>query len=125
MERTTASEGPMSEHQLPLRRKPFAAPRALLSAGERNPVDVHLGSRIRQRRILLGISQEELGKAVGLTFQQIQKYEYGVNRVGTSRLWDLSRALNCPVTFFFDEMDQLTADASPRHVNGDTLDVDV
>ena len=63
-------------------------PRGRLPSGKPNPVDVHLGKRLRLRRILLGISQEELGKAVGLTFQQIQKYEYGVNRVGTSRLWD-------------------------------------
>ena len=81
-----------------------------------NPIDLHLGRRLRLRRIMLGISQEELGLAVGLTFQQIQKYEYGLNRVGTSRLWDLSRALGCTVSYFFEEMDGNTADASPRHL---------
>lgn len=88
--------------------------RGRLPSGQPNPIDVHLGRRLRLRRILLGISQEELGEAIGLTFQQIQKYEYGLNRVGTSRLWDLSRALGCPVSFFFEEMDQKTAEASPR-----------
>ncbi len=98
--------------------------RGRLPSGEPNPVDVHLGKRLRMRRILLGISQEELGLAIGLTFQQIQKYEYGLNRVGTSRLWDLSRALGCPVSYFFEEMDDKVAEASPRHLQADGLDLD-
>jgi transcriptional regulator with XRE-family HTH domain len=101
------------------------SPRGRLPSGKPNPVDVHLGKRLRLRRILLGISQEELGKAVGLTFQQIQKYEYGVNRVGTSRLWDLSRALNCPVSFFFEDMDEQTAGASPRNLSADSADIEL
>ena len=59
-----------------------------------NPIDVHLGSRMRMRRIMLGMSQQKLGELLGLTFQQIQKYERGANRVGASRLWDLSRVLD-------------------------------
>jgi transcriptional regulator with XRE-family HTH domain len=78
------------------------------TAGEResrpSPIDVHVGSRIRLRRTLLGMSQERLGEALGLTFQQVQKYERGVNRVGASRLFDLSRVLDVPISFFFDDM---------------------
>src|SRR6476469_2603494 len=69
-----------------------------------NPVDVHVGSRVRLRRTLLGMSQEKLGDALGLTFQQVQKYERGANRVGASRLYDLSRVLDVPIGFFFDDM---------------------
>ncbi|GBQ48680.1 helix-turn-helix domain-containing protein [Komagataeibacter sucrofermentans] len=67
-----------------------------------NPVDVHVGNRIRLRRTLLGMSQERLGNALGLTFQQVQKYERGRNRVGASRLYDLACVLNVPVAFFFE-----------------------
>ncbi|MCH7888186.1 MAG: helix-turn-helix domain-containing protein [Proteobacteria bacterium] len=77
-----------------------------------NPIDVHVGRRLRLRRTLLGMSQEKLGKAVRLTFQQIQKYERGVNRIGSSRLYQLSQILDVPVSFFFDDMPPLeTADA--------------
>jgi transcriptional regulator with XRE-family HTH domain len=69
-----------------------------------NPIDVHVGSRVRLRRTLLGMSQERLGDAIGLTFQQVQKYERGANRVGASRLYDLSRVLDVPVSFFFDDI---------------------
>jgi transcriptional regulator with XRE-family HTH domain len=69
-----------------------------------SPIDVHVGSRIRLRRTLLGMSQERLGEALGLTFQQVQKYERGVNRVGASRLFDLSRVLDVPISFFFDDL---------------------
>jgi len=74
------------------------------TAGNPNPVDVHVGSRVRLRRTLLGMSQERLGEALGLTFQQVQKYERGANRVGASRLFDLARALQVPVGFFFDDL---------------------
>ncbi len=68
-----------------------------------NPIDVHVGSRVRLRRTLLGMSQEKLGEAIGLTFQQVQKYERGANfRVGASRLYDLSRVLDVPVSYFFE-----------------------
>ncbi|MFZ4805863.1 MAG: helix-turn-helix domain-containing protein [Hyphomicrobiaceae bacterium] len=68
-----------------------------------NPMDIHVGTRVRLRRILLGMSQEKLGERLGLTFQQIQKYEKGVNRIGASRLFDMSRVLGVPVQFFYDE----------------------
>jgi transcriptional regulator with XRE-family HTH domain len=69
-----------------------------------NPVDVHVGSRVRMRRILIGMSQEKLGDALGLTFQQVQKYEKGTNRIGASRLQAISNILGVPVDYFFDGM---------------------
>ncbi len=86
--------------------------------GNPNPVDVHVGGRIRLRRTLLGMSQERLGDALGLTFQQVQKYERGTNRVGASRLWDLSRVLDVPVSFFYDDMTEDVAGHSPRLISG-------
>ena len=77
-----------------------------------SPVDGHVGVRIRLRRTLMGMSQERLGEALGLTFQQVQKYERGVNRVGASRLFDLSRVLDVPISFFFDDMPAPMADAA-------------
>src|SRR6476646_1976486 len=68
-----------------------------------NPMDAHVGTRGRLRRMLLGMSQEKLGEHLGLTFQQVQKYEKGVNRIGASRLFDLARVLGVPVQFFYDE----------------------
>ncbi|HBF30491.1 helix-turn-helix transcriptional regulator [Rhizobium sp.] len=68
-----------------------------------NPIDIHVGSRIRLRRTMLGMSQEKLGEALGITFQQIQKYEKGTNRVGASRLQNISTILNVPVSFFFED----------------------
>src|SRR2546430_15710580 len=79
--------------------------------GRPSPIDVHVGSRIRLRRTLQGMSQERLGEALGLTFQQVQKYERGVNRVGASRLFDLSRVLDVPISFFFDDMPDSLASA--------------
>jgi len=67
-----------------------------------NPLDKHVGSRLRMRRMMLGISQEKLGKEPGLTFQQVQKYEKGVNRLGASRLQQISQILQVPVEFFFE-----------------------
>lgn len=67
-----------------------------------NPVDKHVGSRVRMRRILIGMSQEKLGESLGLTFQQVQKYEKGTNRIGASRLQQISQILGVPVEFFFD-----------------------
>lgn len=69
-----------------------------------NPVDAHVGGRVRLRRLLLGMSQEKLGEFLGLTFQQVQKYEKGVNRIGASRLFELARVLGVPVQFFYDDM---------------------
>lgn len=67
-----------------------------------NPIDKHVGSRVRMRRMMLGMSQEKLGDALGLTFQQVQKYEKGTNRIGASRLQQISHILQVPVEFFFD-----------------------
>lgn len=69
-----------------------------------NPVDIHVGSRVRFRRTLLGMSQEKLGAAVRLTFQQIQKYERGTNRIGSSRLFQFAQVLDVPISFFFDDL---------------------
>ncbi len=68
-----------------------------------NPIDIHVGSRVRLRRTMIGMSQEKLGDALGITFQQIQKYEKGANRVGASRLQEISRVLNTPISFFFED----------------------
>lgn len=69
-----------------------------------NPIDIHVGRRIRLRRTLLGMSQEKLGEALGLTFQQVQKYERGTNRVSASRLYVLQQVLDVPISFFFDDL---------------------
>ena len=73
--------------------------------GKPNAVDIHVGTRVRQRRTLLGFSQERLASALDLTFQQVQKYERGANRIGAGRLYQLARALEVPVTYFFEELD--------------------
>ena len=67
-----------------------------------NPIDTHVGSRVRMRRLILSMSQEKLGDAIGLTFQQVQKYEKGTNRMGSSRLVQIANVLKVPVTFFFE-----------------------
>mgnify|MGYP001806415959 FL=1 len=84
--------------------------------GAPNPIDRHVGNRVRQRRTLLGMSQEKLGEEIGLTFQQVQKYERGANRISASRLFDLARVLDVPVSFFFDDMDPEVAAASPAAI---------
>lgn len=68
-----------------------------------NPIDVHVGGRVRLRRMMLGMSQEKLGEQLGITFQQIQKYEKGTNRIGASRLQHIARVLSVPVSFFFED----------------------
>lgn len=81
--------------------------------GSPHPVDLHVGRRMRLRRNLLGISQETLAHKVGLTFQQVQKYERGLNRISSSRLFDISKVLNVRVSYFFDEMDEDVSAGSP------------
>lgn len=71
-----------------------------------NPVDIHVGRRVRLRRTLLGMSQEKLGEMLGVTFQQVQKYERGANRIGSSRLYEIGQVLHVPVSFFFDDLDR-------------------
>jgi transcriptional regulator with XRE-family HTH domain len=70
-----------------------------------NPIDIHVGGRVRMRRMLIGMSQEKLGEQLGLTFQQVQKYEKGANRIGASRLFEISRILGVPVDFFFEGLE--------------------
>jgi transcriptional regulator with XRE-family HTH domain len=79
-----------------------------------NPIDIHVGGRLRLRRLAVGLSQERLAKSIGITFQQIQKYERGTNRIVASRLHDLSRVLDVPVGYFFSDMAEGTlSDSSP------------
>jgi transcriptional regulator with XRE-family HTH domain len=80
-----------------------------------NPVDIHVGSRVRYRRMIVGMSQEKLGEKMNLTFQQIQKYEKGTNRIGASRLFQLSRILDVPVGYFFEDAFANTAPAAAIH----------
>lgn len=80
------------------------------NARRANMIDTHVGARLRLRRMLLGMSQEKLGEQLGLTFQQVQKYEKGVNRVGASRLFDLAQVLGVPVQYFYDELDPESVD---------------
>ncbi len=77
-----------------------------------NPIDIHVGSRVRLRRMLLSMSQEKLGDQMGLTFQQIQKYEKGTNRIGASRLHHISQILEVPVQFFFDDAPMAASQAA-------------
>ena len=81
--------------------------------GSPHPVDLHVGRRMRLRRNLLGISQETLAHKLGLTFQQVQKYERGLNRISSSRLFDISKVLDVRVSYFFDEMDEDVSAGSP------------
>ena len=78
-----------------------------------NPIDKHVGSRVRMRRMMLGMSQEKLGDALGLTFQQVQKYEKGTNRIGASRLQQISHILQVPVAFFFEGAPHLAGAPAP------------
>jgi transcriptional regulator with XRE-family HTH domain len=94
--------------------KPIGGRRQRRKSDKPNPIDVHVGTRVRLRRTLLGMSQEKLGDALGLTFQQVQKYERGANRIGASRLYDLSRVLDVPVSFFFDDIKAETLAAAHR-----------
>lgn len=78
-----------------------------------DPIDIHVGSRLRLRRNIMGLSQEQLGKTCNLTFQQIQKYERGINRMGASRLYQFSKVLNVPISYFFDDIPEETDESFP------------
>lgn len=78
----------------------------------KHPVDVHVGKRIRHRRWMIGMTQQQLGDAVGIKFQQIQKYETGMNRVSASRLWDIATSLDVTINFFFEGLDGDVAEAA-------------
>lgn len=89
----------------------------------KHPVDVYVGKRVRQRRWIVGMTQQQLAEKVGIKFQQIQKYETGTNRVSASRLWDISEALGVPVEFFFEGLESKAASGPGVSVNvpGDIL----
>lgn len=100
--------------------------RGRMPNGDANPIDVHVGERIRLRRNVLGMSQEKLAEKLGLTFQQVQKYEKGMNRVSASRLWDLSVVLDAPIIFFFHGLTEKETGNSPAAINGSSVnEVDV
>lgn len=88
-----------------------------------HPVDVQVGQRIRQRRWAIGMTQQQLADAVGIKFQQIQKYETGMNRVSASRLWDIAQAMNTPVQFFFSDMGEDVAGDDDMMTQKETLDL--
>ena len=93
-----------------------------------HPVDAHVGKRIRHRRWLVGMTQQQLAEQVGIKFQQIQKYETGANRVSASRLWDIAEALEIPVSFFFEGIAEATEDetsAVPSDLMGDKEALDL
>ncbi|MGR3323302.1 MAG: helix-turn-helix domain-containing protein [Pseudooceanicola sp.] len=86
-----------------------------------HPVDVHVGKRIRHRRWLVGMTQQQLAECVGIKFQQIQKYETGANRVSASRLWDIADALDVPVSFFFEGLDNDAATKDVADIPADLM----
>ncbi len=92
----------------------------------KHPVDVHVGKRVRHRRWMVGMTQQQLAEAVGIKFQQIQKYETGMNRVSASRLWDIGRSMDVDVSFFFEgyedgEVENAAPAAEATKKNGDLL----
>ncbi len=95
--------------------------RGRLSDGTPNPIDIHVGSQLKRRRILLGLSQERLADELGITFQQVQKYEKGFNRIGASRLWDLAQVLGVSVAYFYENLDKNTCNKSPRKISNQLI----
>ncbi len=91
----------------------------------KHPVDVHVGKRIRHRRWMVGMTQQQLGEIVGIKFQQIQKYETGMNRVSASRLWDIAAALDVSISFFFEGLDASADDAVHQATSADKLKGDL
>jgi transcriptional regulator with XRE-family HTH domain len=87
----------------------------------KHPVDVHVGKRVRHRRWMVGMTQQQLAERVGIKFQQIQKYETGMNRVSASRLWEISSALGVQVSFFFDGLGAKATEVGPSDLPGDLL----
>ncbi|MEC8370172.1 MAG: helix-turn-helix transcriptional regulator, partial [Pseudomonadota bacterium] len=100
--------------------------RTVLEDGPRE-IDVHVGQRVRQRRVLCGLSQTELANAIGLTFQQLQKYERGMNRISASKLWQISQVLDVPVLWFFKEFSELKNEQDKQkdsfHMKRETLEL--
>lgn len=89
--------------------------------GQPNPVDIYVGSRLKLRRLILGISQKKMAEKLGITFQQVQKYENGINRISASRLWDISKLLKVQVEYFFDGMNESIQAQSPRSSRKNTI----
>ncbi|MCK0142699.1 helix-turn-helix transcriptional regulator [Aliiroseovarius sp. F20344] len=87
----------------------------------KHPVDIHVGKRVRHRRWMVGMTQQQLAEKVGIKFQQIQKYETGMNRVSASRLWDIAAALSVPVSFFFDGLENHADDTGEDALPSDFL----
>ena len=108
------------------RAKPHRRRRTVLEDGPRE-IDVHVGQRVRQRRVLCGLSQTELANAIGLTFQQLQKYERGMNRISASKLWQISQVLDVPVQWFFKEFAEPKDEEDKRkesfHMKRETLEL--
>jgi len=86
-----------------------------------HPVDVHVGKRVRHRRWMVGMTQQQLAEKVGIKFQQIQKYETGMNRISASRLWDIAETLDVPVGFFFEGLGHAAETARPDNAPADIL----
>ena len=86
-----------------------------------HPVDVHVGKRVRHRRWLIGMTQQQLAEQVGIKFQQLQKYETGANRISASRLWDIAEALGVPVSFFFEGIEDETKESATKMLPADVL----
>ncbi len=95
--------------------------------GEANPIDIYVGNRLRLRREMLKISQMKLASLLGITFQQVQKYEKGTNRIGASRIWDIASVLKVPVSYFYEGIDEKIDKYSPRRlygINDESVSVD-
>ena len=88
--------------------------------GQPNPVDIYVGSRLKLRRLILGISQKKMAEKLGISFQQVQEYENGINRISASRLWDISKLLKVQVVYFFDGMNESIQAQSPRSLRKNT-----
>lgn len=95
--------------------------RGRLEDNSPNPVDIYVGKRIKLRRKILHFTQQKLATKLGITYQQVQKYEQGTNRIGASRLWDIAQVLHTSMDYFFDNMDSNTANLSPRDKNNEEI----
>jgi transcriptional regulator with XRE-family HTH domain len=98
-------------------------PRRTVAEHGPDPIDVHVGGRVRLRRTLLGMSLEDLGEALDLTFQQVQKYERGTNRIGASRLYQLSLIFDVPVEYFFEELEGKGSSSDDVMLKRETLEL--
>ena len=125
-EEIMAADTNMTTHEKKPRAKPWRRRRTVLKDGPRE-IDVHVGQRVRQRRVLCGLSQTELANAMGLTFQQLQKYERGMNRISASKLWQISQVLDVPVQWFFKEFSEPKGEEGSRreafHMKRETLEL--